>query len=86
MSSNRQFSIAIQFTHAAPPIIKDSPLALVRRLFWAVGLRIHQWRTQPSQEEFAKELGISHARLAKYELGQGAPPLGVLVILGSYQA
>lgn len=47
-----------------------------------VGLRIRQLRFQTSQEEFAKELGISQAQLSKYELGQSAPPLGVLVILG----
>ena len=48
----------------------------------AVGLRIRQQRAQTSQEEFAKKLGISQAQLSKYELGQSAPPLGVLVILG----
>jgi transcriptional regulator with XRE-family HTH domain len=48
----------------------------------AVGLRIRQVRVHVSQEEFAKELGISQAQLSKYELGQSAPPLGVLVTLG----
>ena len=48
----------------------------------AVGLRIRQLRGPTSQEEFAKELGISQAQLSKYELAQSAPPLGVLVTLG----
>ena len=52
----------------------------------AVGLRIRQLRGQTSQEEFAKGLGISQAQLSKYELGQSAPPLGVLVALGKSQA
>ena len=47
----------------------------------AVGLRIRQLRGQTSQEEFAKELGISQAQLSKYELAQTAPPLGVLITL-----
>ena len=52
----------------------------------AVGLRIRQLRGQTNQEEFAKGLGISQAQLSKYELGQSAPPLGVLVTLGKSQA
>jgi transcriptional regulator with XRE-family HTH domain len=52
----------------------------------AVGLRIRQLRGQTNQEEFAKGLGISQAQLSKYELGQSAPPLGVLVALGKSQA
>ena len=48
----------------------------------AVGLRIRQVRVDITQEDFAKELGISQAQLSKYELGQSAPPLGVLVTLG----
>jgi DNA-binding transcriptional regulator YiaG len=47
----------------------------------AVGLRIRQLRGRTSQEEFARELGISQAQLSKYELAQSAPPLGVLVTL-----
>jgi transcriptional regulator with XRE-family HTH domain len=52
----------------------------------AVGLRIRQLRGEANQEEFAKGLGISQAQLSKYELGQSAPPLGVLVALGKSQA
>jgi transcriptional regulator with XRE-family HTH domain len=51
----------------------------------AVGLRIRQLRGQINQEEFAKGLGISQAQLSKYELGQSAPPLGVLIALGKSQ-
>jgi transcriptional regulator with XRE-family HTH domain len=51
----------------------------------AVGLRIRQLRVQTSQEDFARELGISQAQLSKYELGQSAPPLGVLIALGKSQ-
>ena len=47
----------------------------------AVGMRIRQLRDQTTQEEFARILGISQAQLSKYELGQCAPPLGVLVKL-----
>ena len=31
---------------------------------------------------WTSHLGISQAQLSKYELGQSAPPLGVLVALG----
>jgi transcriptional regulator with XRE-family HTH domain len=48
----------------------------------AIGLRFKELRAQTTQEEFAKFLGISQAQLSKYELGQSAPPLGVLVRLG----
>jgi len=48
----------------------------------AVGQRIRQLRAQTTQEEFAQVLGISQAQLSKYELGQSAPPLGVLAKLG----
>ena len=44
----------------------------------AVGRRIRELRRPASQEEFARLLGISQAQLSKYELGQSAPPLGVL--------
>ncbi len=47
----------------------------------ALGSRLRQLRAQTTQEEFAKFLGISQAQLSKYELGQSAPPLGVLVKL-----
>lgn len=47
----------------------------------AVGGRIRQLRDQVTQEEFARVLGISQAQLSKYELGQSAPPLGVLIRL-----
>ncbi len=46
-----------------------------------VGNRLKQLRAQTTQEEFARFLGISQAQLSKYELGQSAPPLGVLVKL-----
>jgi transcriptional regulator with XRE-family HTH domain len=47
----------------------------------AVGSRLKQLRAQTTQQEFARFLGISQAQLSKYELGQSAPPLGVLVKL-----
>ena len=46
-----------------------------------VGARIRQLRGGITQEEFADVLGISQAQLSKYELGQSAPPLGVLIRL-----
>ena len=46
-----------------------------------VGGRIRQLREGTTQEEFASALGISQAQLSKYELGQSAPPLGVLIRL-----
>jgi DNA-binding XRE family transcriptional regulator len=46
-----------------------------------VGGRIRQLRAGTTQEEFASVLGISQAQLSKYELGQSAPPLGVLIKL-----
>jgi DNA-binding transcriptional regulator YiaG len=47
----------------------------------AVGTRIRKLRGQITQEEFARGLGISQAQLSKYELGQSAVPLGVLIKL-----
>ena len=47
----------------------------------ALGCRLRQLRAQATQEEFATFLGISQAQLSKYELGQSAPPLGVLIKL-----
>ena len=46
-----------------------------------VGDRIRQLRAATTQEEFASVLGISQAQLSKYELGQSAPRLGVLIRL-----
>jgi DNA-binding transcriptional regulator YiaG len=46
-----------------------------------VGTRIRKLRGQITQEEFARALGISQAQLSKYELGQSAVPLGVLIKL-----
>lgn len=37
--------------------------------------------TPMTQEVIARLLGISQAQLSKYELGQSAPPLGVLIRL-----
>ena len=47
----------------------------------ALGRRLRELRAQTTQEEFATFLSISQAQLSKYELGQSAPPLGVLVKL-----
>lgn len=47
----------------------------------ALGSRIRQLRDQTTQEEFARFMGISQAQLSKYELGQSAVPLGVLIRL-----
>ena len=47
----------------------------------AVGQRIREVRNRTTQEAFAQVLGISQAQLSKYELGQSAPPLGVLAKL-----
>ena len=46
-----------------------------------IGERIRQLRGQITQEAFARALSISQAQLSKYELGQTAPPLGVLTKL-----
>jgi len=34
-----------------------------------------------TQEEFAKELGISQSQLSKYERGIGAPPADILFLV-----
>ena len=47
----------------------------------ALGNRLRQLRADTTQEEFAASLGISQAQLSKYELGQSAPPLTVVVKL-----
>jgi transcriptional regulator with XRE-family HTH domain len=47
----------------------------------AIGQRIRQLRDETIQEEFARMLRISQAQLSKYELGQTAPPLGLLTRL-----
>jgi DNA-binding transcriptional regulator YiaG len=46
-----------------------------------VGGRIRELRAGTTQEEFASVLGISQAQLSKYELGQSALSLGVLIRL-----
>jgi len=48
---------------------------------YAIGDRIRQLRGKTTQEDFAHFLRISQAQLSKYELGQSAPPLGVLAKL-----
>jgi len=45
----------------------------------AIGNRIRQVRARATQTNFARVLRISQAQLSKYELGQTAPPLGVLL-------
>lgn len=47
----------------------------------AIGERIRQLRGQSTQKDFAHSLTISQAQLSKYELGQSALPLGILVKL-----
>ena len=47
----------------------------------AIGRRIRQLRGRATQKDFARALRISQAQLSKYELGQSAPPLGVLAKL-----
>jgi DNA-binding transcriptional regulator YiaG len=47
----------------------------------ALGKRIRHLRELTTQEEFARALGISQAQLSKYELGQSAVPLSVLIKL-----
>jgi len=47
----------------------------------ALGNRLRQIRAQTTQEEFARFLGISQAQLSKYELGQSALPLGIVIKL-----
>ena len=45
-----------------------------------LGRRIRQLRGfDVTQDEFAKELGISQSQLSKYERGIVAPPAGVLI-------
>ncbi len=46
-----------------------------------IGRRIRELRGQITKEEFAELLAIMQAQLSKYELGQSAPPLGVLARL-----
>jgi DNA-binding transcriptional regulator YiaG len=46
-----------------------------------IGQRVRQLRGATTQEEFASALNISQAQLSKYELGQSALPLGLLVKL-----
>ena len=46
-----------------------------------IGTRIRELRGDVTQEEFARILGISQAQLSKYELGQSAVPIGVLIRL-----
>ena len=47
----------------------------------ALGTRIRTLRGRTTQEEFARSLGVSQAQLSKYELGQSAVPLGILIRL-----
>ncbi len=47
----------------------------------ALGQRVRQLRGVATQEEFALALNISQAQLSKYELGQSALPLSLLVKL-----
>jgi len=47
----------------------------------ALGNRLRQIRAQTTQEEFGRFLGISQAQLSKYELGQSALPLGIVIKL-----
>ena len=49
----------------------------------AIGKRMRQLRGKVPQEDFARLLGISQPQLSKYELGQSAPPLGVLTRLAT---
>ena len=46
-----------------------------------LGARLRQLRGERTQEDFAQRLRISQAQLSKYERGQSAPPLGLLVRL-----
>jgi transcriptional regulator with XRE-family HTH domain len=47
----------------------------------ALGSRIKQLRGEQTQADFARQFRISQAQLSKYELGQTAPPLGLLIRL-----
>ena len=47
----------------------------------ALGQRVRQLRGAATQEDFARALNISQAQLSKYELGQSALPLSLLVKL-----
>lgn len=47
----------------------------------ALGQRVRQMRGAATQEEFARALNISQAQLSKYELGQSALPLSLVVKL-----
>jgi transcriptional regulator with XRE-family HTH domain len=49
----------------------------------AVGKRIRLLRGEATQEQFAAAINISQAQLSKYELGQSALPLGLLVRLAN---
>jgi transcriptional regulator with XRE-family HTH domain len=52
----------------------------------AIGKRIRKLRGATTQIDFAHVLHISQAQLSKYELGQSALPLGVLVRLAEKSA
>ena len=54
--------------------------------FQAIGKRIRKLRGGATQIEFAQSLDISQAQLSKYELGQSALPLRVLVSLAQKSA
>ena len=47
----------------------------------ALGQRVRQMRGSDTQEEFARALNISQAQLSKYELGQSALSLSLVVKL-----
>ena len=47
----------------------------------ALGQRVREIRGADTQEEFARTLHISQAQLSKYELGQSALPLSLVVKL-----
>ena len=58
----------------------DSTIDLV-----AIGKRIRQIRGfELRQADFAKMLGITQGQFSKYELGQSAPPLEILLKLKAH--
>jgi transcriptional regulator with XRE-family HTH domain len=48
-----------------------------------LGARIRQVRGAATQQDFCQLLDISQAQLSKYELGQTAPPLRVIIDLAA---
>jgi transcriptional regulator with XRE-family HTH domain len=64
---------------------KNAPLHKVTVDLVVIGRRIRHIRgADLTQEEFARILGIGQTQLSRYELGQSAPTLNILLRLKIY--